>query len=67
MAGLIDYIMESLAVDQLTLAEAEEALYYIDLHLDQDGDIREVMQLFDLKSKILQRITDLENISTPSE
>ncbi|WP_146153643.1 hypothetical protein [Adhaeribacter arboris] len=53
--------MESLEVDQLTLAEADEALFYIDLHLDQDSDIAEVIQLFQVKSKILDHLTQLGN------
>ncbi len=60
MAGLIDHMMESLEVDQLTWAEADEALYYIDMHLDHDGDLAEVIRLFDLKSKILQHLAQLE-------
>ena len=63
MAGLIDHIMESLQVDSLTRAEAEEALFYIDLHLDQDGNMAEVIQLFELKSKILDHLTELEKSS----
>lgn len=64
MVRLFDSMMESLKVDQLTLTEADEALFYIDLHLDQDGDIRGVMRLFDVKSKILEHISHLEKIST---
>ncbi len=67
MTGLIDYIVENLEVDQLTLAEADEALFYIDLHLDQDGEIREVIKLFNLKSKILQHVTLLEKVKTCSK
>ena len=63
MVRLFDSMIESLQVDQLTLVEADEALFYIDLHLDQDGDIREVIELINLKSKILQHITHLGKIS----
>ena len=62
MAGLIDYIIGNLEVDQLTLAEADEAIFYIDLHLDQSDNIPEVIKLFHLKSKILQHLTYLEMI-----
>ncbi|RDC58806.1 hypothetical protein [Adhaeribacter pallidiroseus] len=64
MTGLIDYIVESIEVDQLTLGEVDEALFYIDLHLDQDGDISEVIHLFHLKSKLLDHLTQLEKRKT---
>lgn len=60
MAVTIDHILEGFAVNQLTWAEAEEALFYIDLHLDQDGDISEVIHLFEVKSQILDHLTQLE-------
>lgn len=62
MKGIIDYFMESREVDTLTLAEAEEALFHIDLHLDQNRDILEVIKLVNLKSKILRHMTWLEKI-----
>lgn len=63
MDGLINFIIDNIAVKKLNKEKAKEALFYIDFLLNKEDDINKVGKLSDLKIKLQKRMSYLESIS----
>ena len=62
MDGLIDFIIENIAVKKLDRRKAKEALFYIDFLLAKEKDSDKGGRLSNLKTELLKRMTYLETV-----
>ncbi|WP_146153700.1 hypothetical protein [Adhaeribacter arboris] len=59
MARLLDFNADNLVVEKLDKQQAQEALFYLDVLLEQSGEPESSMKLLNLQTNILQRLTIL--------
>jgi len=61
MDGLINFIINNIAVRELDKEKAKEALFYIDFLMKKEGDLHKAKELSDLKMKISNRLVYLNS------
>ncbi|QMU28350.1 hypothetical protein [Adhaeribacter radiodurans] len=62
MARLLKHIIDNLDVEKLSVEEAKKALFYIDFHLDSEGNFQTVMRFMKMKDEIEKRLIYLNSL-----
>lgn len=56
MAGFIKALINNLDLETLDRNKVQEALFYTDFLLENEGDYKEATRLLNIKNKLLQQI-----------